>query len=133
MRYFLVVLISLCIPDVVHAQYGQLFITNGGYSTNSYSIAEVSCANGVCFLNNNQGFNTYGGYSDTYTIPQSLAFFGLSNQEVLFRTRNFATYNPYYATTTVDDSNDNVVSINERLLVPVRPTIRSRGSLLFSR
>lgn len=71
MRQLLVLVIVLLVSSTAFAQYpGKVFVVD-----KPIGYADTKCVNGICFVS---GYN----HHEDVIIPQSIAFFALSNPQV---------------------------------------------------
>ncbi len=93
---------------------------------------DVACAGGVCLVPTDDGYSLrsyYGFRNGVAIIPQSTAFFALSNPQVFeFRVRNFSS--SYGSDLVTFDDRGNQVLINSG--IQSQTFTRSRGQILFS-
>jgi hypothetical protein len=142
MKLWLVLLISLCFATAGRAQ--TTYLTTAGYGYNQASTVyktgygDVACAGGVCLVPGSHGYHNLqypgcdGCYQQVAVIPQSTAFFALSNPQVFnYRVREFIQVPHSSAIVTTDRYGNQINFLNAG--IQSQTTTRSRGQTLFVR
>jgi hypothetical protein len=131
MKKFMIGIAALVILTATsNAQPGPVAVINNyGFSQASVvfktGYADVACAGGVCLVP-----QQYGGAA---AIPQSSAFFALSNPKVLeFRTRQFIQV-PHTQAIVTTDSYGNQIILNAGISNNPHGVVLSHGQKFFAR
>ena len=127
LRYLFI--FAIFIINSLPANAQTVFVTNSGNNTASVTFrtgfSDVACAGGVCLVPSNS-------HDAVAVIPQSTAFFALSNPQVFqFRVRNFTQTPHTNAIVSVDSHGNQIQVLNAGIHHQVVP--KSRGQIIFAR
>lgn len=152
-RFPLLLIGLLCLTAIGHAQCstcqnGVVFVNNTNHNGASVvfrtGFSDVACAGGICLVpGGHGGYNLqnfghhqhfghgFGHHNNIAVIPQSTAFFALSNPNVFqFRTREFIQV-PHTNAIVTTDSYGNEIILNAGIHSGI--SVQSRGQTIFVR